>query len=305
MDWTTERGFIQVSRNKNRQFMSTLNENIRTYRLYLDQILEIAIARYKWNGLPNTVDERFLELTLCGKNGAVLFFKDENIGHLALPCTMSGRFNVYNIPIQRRAYAVNGYQATRDDTNSVIIYSNQLHNGMSVYNRLVQYAKDLYLIDSIIMVNVNAQKTPLMLLADEKQMLTLKNLYMKYDGNQPFIFGDRNDLNPNSIQALVTGAPYVADKLYELKQNIWNEVLTFLGVPNVQMNKKERLITDEVNRGLGGVFASRYSGLLSRRQACEQINEMFGLNLSVEYRNESETDNVKAEAEDTKEEGEE
>ena len=285
--------------------MSTLNENVRTYRLYLDQILEIAIARYKWNGLPNTIDERFLELTLCGKNGAVLFFKDENIGHLALPCTMSGRFNVYNIPIQRRAYAVNGYQATRDDTNSVIIYSNQLHNGMSVYNRLVQYAKDLYLIDSIIMVNVNAQKTPLMLLADEKQMLTLKNLYMKYDGNQPFIFGDRNDLNPNSIQALVTGAPYVADKLYEPKQNIWHEVLTFLSVPYVQMNKKERLITDEVNRGLGGVFASRYSGLLSRRQACEQINEMFGLNLSVEYRNESETDYVKAEAEDIKEGGEE
>ena len=294
-----------MSRSKNRQFMSTLNENIRTYRLYLDQILEIAIARYKWNGLPKTIDERFLELTLCGKNGAVLFFKDENIGHLALPCTMSGRFNVYNIPIQRRAYAVNGYQATRDDSNSVIIYSNQLHNGMSVYNRLVQYAKDLYLIDSIIMVNVNAQKTPLMLLADEKQMLTLKNLYMKYDGNQPFIFGDRNDLNPNSIQALVTGAPYVADKLYELKQNIWNEVLTFLGVPNVQMNKKERLITDEVNRGLGGVFASRYSGLLSRRQACDQINEMFGLNLSVDYRNESETDYVKAEAEDINEGGEE
>ena len=294
-----------MSRNKNRAFMSTMNKNMRTYRLYLDQILEIAIARYKWNGLPNTIDERFLELTLCGKNGAVLFFKDENIGHLALPCTMSGRFNVYNIPIQRRAYAVNGYQANRDDTNSVIIYSNQLHNGMSVYNRLIQYAKDLYLIDSIIMVNVNAQKTPLMLLADEKQMLTLKNLYMKYDGNQPFIFGDRNDLNPNSIQALLTGAPYVADKLYELKQNIWNEALTFLGVPNVQMNKKERLITDEVNRGLGGVFASRYSGLLSRRQACEQINEMFGLNISVEYRNESETDNVKAEADDTNEGGEE
>lgn len=283
-----------MSRNKNTAFRSTLNENIRTYRLYLDQILEIAIARYKWNGLPNTVDERFLELTLCGKNGAVLFFSDENIGFLALPCTMNGRWNVYNIPIERRAYATNGYQATRDDTDSVIIYSNQLHNGMSVYNRLIQYAKDLYLIDSIIMINVNAQKTPLMLLADEKQMLTLKNLYMKYDGNQPFIFGNKNDLNPNSIQAMATGAPYVADKLYELKQNIWNEVLTFLGVPNVQMNKKERLITDEVNRGLGGVFASRYSGLLSRRQACDQINEMFGLNLSVEYRNESETDNVKA-----------
>ena len=92
---------------------------------------------------------------MCGKNGTVLFFNDENIGFLALPCTMSGRFNVYNIPIQRRAYAVNGYQATRNDTNSVIIYSNQLHNGMSVYNRLVQYAKDLYLIDNIIMIKAD------------------------------------------------------------------------------------------------------------------------------------------------------
>ena len=294
-----------MSKNKNRAFGESLDENRRTYRLYLDQILEIAISRYKWNGMPKTIDERFLELTLCGRNGASLFFFDEDIGHLALPCTLSGRYNVYNIPIQRRAYATNGYQANRDDTNSVIIYANQLHNGMSIYNRLLQYAKDLYLIDRIIMINVNAQKTPLMVLADEKQMLTLKNLYMKYDGNQPFIFGNKSDLNPNSIQAMATGAPYVADKLYELKQNIWNEVLTFLGVPNVQVTKKERMITDEVNRGLGGVFASRYSGLLSRQQACNQINAMFGLNLSVEYRNESETDNVKAEAEDTKEEGEE
>ena len=283
-----------MSKNKNNPFISSSYENKRTYMLYLDQILEIAIARYKWDGLPKTIDERFLELTLCGRNGTSLFFFDEDIGHLALPCTLSGRWNVYNIPIQRRAYASNGYQANRDDTNSVIIYANQLHNGMSIYNRLVQYAKDLYLIDSIIMINVNAQKTPLMILSDEKQMLTLKNLYMKYDGNQPFIFGNKNDLNPNSIQAMATGAPYVADKLYELKQNIWNEVLTFLGVPNVQVTKKERLITDEVNRGLGGVFASRYSGLLSRKQACEQINDMFGFNLSVEYRNESETDNMKA-----------
>lgn len=160
-----------MSKNKNAPFISSMYENKRTYRLYLDQILEIAIARYKWNGLPDTVDERFLELTLCGRNGASLFFLDDDIGHLALPCTLGGRWNVYNIPIDRRAYATNGYQATRDDTNSVIIYANQLHNGMSIYNRLNQYAKDLYLIDSVIMINVNAQKTPLMLLADRKSVV--------------------------------------------------------------------------------------------------------------------------------------
>ena len=83
-----------MSKNKNRSFLSTLDENRRTYRLYLDQILEIAVSRYKWNGLPDTIDERFLELTLCGKNGTSLFFYDEDIGHLALPCTISGRWNV-------------------------------------------------------------------------------------------------------------------------------------------------------------------------------------------------------------------
>ena len=125
---------------------------------------------------------------------------------------------------------------------------------------------------------------------------------MKYDGNQPFIFGDKNDLNPNSIQALATGAPFLADKIYMLKQNIWNEILTFLGVPNTQINKKERLITDEVNRGLGGVFASRNSGLNARRQACKQINDMFGLDVWVRYREDDEME--ERTKDDEQEEGE-
>lgn len=292
-----------MTRSKNRPMIDSWDNNLRNYEIYLNQILEIAISRFKWVNLPETIDERFLEVTLCGKNGTALFFKDPDIGFLALPCTMSGNWNVYNIPITRRAYATNGYQATRNDEDSVIIYNNMLHMGMPTYSKLVQYAKDLCLLDSITMINVNAQKTPLMVLADEKQALALKNLLMKYDGNQPFIFGSKNDLNPSIIQALSTGAPFIADKIYELKQNIWNEILTFLGIPNVQMNKKERLITDEVNRGLGGVFASRYSALNARRQACDQINKMFGLDVSVEYRDETETDTTAPEEPKEQEEG--
>lgn len=287
---------------RNKAMMESWDDNIRTYEIYLNQILDIAISRFEWLNLPKTIDERFLEVTLCNKNGMALFFEDKDIGFLTLPCTLAGRLNVYNIPINRRAYATNGYQATRTDEDSVIIYNNMIHNGIPTYSKLVQYAKDLCLLDSITMINVNAQKTPLMILSDEKQMLTLKNLYMKYDGNQPFIFGDKNDLNPNSIQALATGAPFLADKIYMLKQNIWNEILTFLGVPNTQINKKERLITDEVNRGLGGVFASRNSGLNARRQACKQINDMFGLDVWVRYREDDET--TENEKDDEQEEGE-
>ena len=109
------------------------------------------------------------------------------------------------------------------------------------------------------------------------------NLYKEFDGNTPVVLGDKN-LDINAIKALNTGAPYVADQLYQLKTQIWNEALTYLGISNVSVEKKERLISDEVNRTQGGTIASRYSRLQARREACEQINRMFDLNIWCDYR---------------------
>ena len=106
--------------------------------------------------------------------------------------------------------------------------------------------------------------------------MTLINLYKEFDGNAPFIFGDKN-LDLNALKVLQTGAPYVCDKLYQLKTQIWNEALTYLGISNINIQKKERLITDEVTRNQGGTLASR-------RQAVEKINAMFGTNIEVNYR---------------------
>ena len=139
------------------------------------------------------------------------------------------------------------------------------------------------MLDRIIDVNANAQRTPVLIQGTEKQILTLLNLYKQYVGNVPFIFGDKN-LDLNALNVLNTQAPYIADKLTELKSQVWNEVLTYLGISNVNIQKKERLITDEVARTQGGTIASRYSRLESRRQAAEKINDMFGLNISVDFR---------------------
>lgn len=275
------------TRNKNGIFYDSLIENQFSWRNYFDQLIEIAIGRFNWINLPDTVDARYLEMKLC-TNGYALFFEDPVLGYLALQCTIGGRLNVYDVPINRRAFSNSGYQADRQETNSVIIWNNQIRNNMAI--KLMEFSKDLYELDNIVMINAKAQKTPVMILSDEKQRLTLKNLYMKYDGNQPFIFANKNTLSPDSIQALNTGAPWVADKVYQLKVNIWNEALTFLGIPNVSVNKKERMITDEVTRAQGGVFASRYSCLNARKQACNEINNMFGLNIDVEFRQESDTD---------------
>ena len=255
--------------------------NNLTYRQYLNRLTELAISMFEWKNLPDTVDARYLELHLF-ETGCMVYFKDEVIGDLCLDCIVNGRLDVYGNPLLRRAYSgYNNYQKLLKYNNSVIIWNNYLH-GNSILD-VEMFARRLYNIDRIIDINANAQKTPVLLQGSEKQRLTLLNLYKEYDGNAPFIFGDKN-LDINSLKAFSTNAPYVCDKLYQLKTQIWNEALTYLGISNINIQKKERLITDEVTRNQGGTIASRYSRLESRRQAVEKINDMFGTNIEVNYR---------------------
>ena len=262
------------------KFWQSARRNNATYLQYYMHLAELAMSMFEWKNLPDTVDARFLELTLF-EDGQIVFFKDEELGYLCLQCAVNGGFNVYRIPTNRRAYAVNGYQKNLTENDSVIIYNNFLRTNSMLDVR--NFAERLYNIDRAIDVNINAQKTPILIKCDEQQRLTMLNTYQQYDGNQPVIFGDKA-LNTNAFQVLNTGAPLVADKLYTLKTQLWNECLTYLGISNINVQKKERLITDEVTRNQGGTIASRYARLEARRHACDQINRMFGLNVSCDYR---------------------
>lgn len=266
--------------HSNKNFWESSYMNNRTYMQYYNRLTELSISMFDWKNLPDTIDPRFLELTLFS-DGMSVFFRDETLGDLALQCMISGQLDVYRIPINRVAYATNGYRRNLDNTNSVIIFNNMLHTNSML--DVEMFSRRLYNLDRAIDVNANAQKTPVLIQCEENQRLTMKNLYEQYEGNQPFIFGDKA-LNTNALKVLKTDAPYVADRLYELKTQIWNEALTYLGISNTNIMKKERMITDEVQRNQGGVIASRYSRLDSRKQACKKINEMFGLNIDVEYR---------------------
>ena len=270
-----------MGRRKHDIFDESMVLNNLTYRQYLNRLTELAISMFEWKHLPDTVDARYLELHLF-ETGSMVYFKDEVIGDLCLDCIVNGRLDVYGNPLLRRAYSgYNNYQKLLKYNNSVIIWNNYLHSN-SILD-VEMFARRLYNIDRIIDINANAQKTPVLLQGSEKQRLTLLNLYKEYDGNAPFIFGDKN-LDINSLKAFSTDAPYVCDKLYQLKTQIWNEALTYLGISNINIQKKERLITDEVTRNQGGTIASRYSRLESRRQAVEKINDMFGTNIEVNYR---------------------
>lgn len=255
--------------------------NNRTYVQYVNRLTELAISMFEWSGLPESVDSRYIELHLFS-NGCMVYFDDEVMGNLCLDCTYNGGLDVYGYPILRRAYSsYNGYNRLLKNSNSVIIWNNLLHIPSEADIRA--YARRLWMLDRIIDVNANAQKTPILVQGNEKQRLSLVNLYKEYDGNAPVIFGD-SSLNTEGLKSISTGAPYVADRIYDLKTQIWNEALTYLGISNINNQKKERLITDEVTRNQGGTVASRYSRLEARRQAVERINDMFGTNIKVNYR---------------------
>lgn len=267
-------------KKKDKPFWESVKHNDDAFKHYYWQLLDIAISCFKWSGLPETVDPRFMELTIMTEGKAV-FFKDEALGYLALQCAANGPFDVYRIPINRRAYAVNGYSNDLTDKDSVLIYNNMMRTVLTP--DIEWYARRIADIDSAIDINAKAQKTPILIECDEDGLKTMQDVYMKYSGNMPVIFGKKSAKLNKSLNVLKTDAPYVADRLEDLKTQLWNEAMTFLGVSNVNVVKKERLVSDEVRRNLGGTYASRQSRLKARQEACEKINSMFGLNVWCEF----------------------
>lgn len=289
-----------MSKSLKRRWQSAELNN-KTYIDYYNRLMELALNVFEWENLPPSVDERFIELTLY-EMGYCLYFNDEIIGNLALTCTIGGQLDVYRIPLLRRAYAVNGYNKMCSAKDSVLIFNNYLHT--PTQSTIELFARRLYEIERAIDINVKAQKTPTLILSSEQQRLTMKNLYMQYDGNEPFIFGDKN-LDIDGIKSLKTDAPFVADKLETLKHQVWNEALTFCGIENSNQDKKERLVSDEVGSNYGNIEAQRNVMLNARKQAVKKINSMFGTNIDVHFRSNLATmvnaDNVSRETLDNEE----
>lgn len=281
-----------MGRRRKTNFEESASMNNLSYMIYVERLTDLSISTFEWKNLPEDIDARFMEIALF-QDGQSVFFKDEELGKfLCLRCMFGAPLNVYNIPTWRTAYASNGYQMPLTIDNSVMIFNNMLHTNS--FPMVYWYAQRLWDYDRIIDVNIKAQKTPTLITGTPQQKLSLKNLYKEYDGNSPVIFGYDN-LDINSLKSISTGAPYVADRIYMLKTQVWDEALTYLGINNTNVQKKERMFTREVVANQGAVMASRFSRLESRRKACEEINKMFGLDIWCDFR---EDDAAKELAED-------
>lgn len=254
--------------------------NNQTFYDYYTRLRLLALSIFEWVDLPDSISPRFIEEALFTQ-GRAIFFYDDKLGHLCLNGSPEGQLNVYGEPLKVRVSGIGGYNRSLDPGNYVMVRNN--YDALNTEQTIRLYAQRLAQAERSIDTNINAQRTPMLLICEEKQRLTLKNVYSQYQGNEPVIYADKS-MNPDMIKAVNTQAPYVADKLMLYKRDIWNECMTFLGINNANTDKKERLIVPEVEANDNLITMSGQVMLLTRQQAADQINQMFGLNISVRQR---------------------
>lgn len=271
-------------------YRDAMLENVDTANDYFNRLAKIATSLFEWTNLPSSMNARWLELTLFAKGQAALLW-DETYGFINTEATDGGYINIYYLPttiqcvsngynVQREVYT--GYnEDTPKDQEAILVMNN--YQRIPTAPTLTMFANRLAEAQRTADINIKSQRTPILIMTDEKQRFTMKNMYEQYDGNTPVIFGDKNAISPEALKVLKTDAAFIADKLMDYKREIWNEALSFLGISNLA-EKKERLISSEVDSNNELINLNLQSYLAPRKQAAKEFNEKFGTNIDVKVR---------------------
>lgn len=254
-------------------------------RLYLRMFTEIAMARFQWTGLPDSVDERFLELTLF-RQALSVFYKDTDYGKfMSLKASGAGPINMYDNPT---SFVVVGNQMFGSKQLSykdcVPIWANGLRH--PDYDIALLYSSKLADIERTIEINLMAMRHPYMLFVDENEKLSVMNAMRQVQEGQPVIVG-----SPGLAQAMENKSQLldmrldkeVVVNLQLVKTKLWNECLTMLGINNANQDKRERLVVSEVSANNSQVLMARNVSLNARRLAAEMINDKYDLEIKVDW----------------------
>ena len=263
-------------------FTDAILMNSRTYNDYLDRMRKICLSMFEWVNLPDSMNARFLEQCLYYQGQAALLYHND-FGYLNTMASDGGYINIYGLPTEIKCYSYRFNERRslytvdigEEKNKECILVLNNYDRVPTTYT-ISLFAYRLAEAQRTADTNVKAHRTPILITTDQKQYFTLKKMYEEYDGNTPAIFADKNLLSPDALKALKTDAPFIVNDLMEYKREIWNEFLTFMGISNLS-EKRERLVTSEVDSNNELVNLNLQALLIPRKEACKQFNEKYGL----------------------------
>lgn len=256
--------------------------NIKTTEMYKRQFVSLAENVFNIKNLNEVapfMDYSYVNKELVYK-GCIAFFMDEYLGLLALPYVNLGKLDLYNRPIDIQVIGRNGYTRKLSQGEYVIMWDNRSKQAL-IYD-ILQYAERTAEIQRTMDINISQQRTPRLWKTKTENKKTIDDLINGVSSNNEIITTYDN-LEIDDTTVVLSPAPFVADKLAEQKDKIWNEFLRLIGIANTSFQKKERNIRDEVFISQAGTIASRFTRFNSRVDAIKKINEKWGLNLEVEY----------------------
>ena len=256
-------------------------EGLRLEFQYMIQFTDIFIKLFKWNNVPEGIDMDIVMRNLFNQ-GRAMFLRDDLNGFMILPTVAFSKYNWQGKPIEWQGLEFNGKTHQRTIGNSVIIKNSPLM--APCLPTVYEYCKDLANIRQAMKTNVNATKTPFIATGNRNQLLTLQNKYKKVSDNEMVIYEETGAMQ--TLNVLKTDAPFLADKLSTLFVHTMGQLLTYLGINNTETEKKERLVSDEVNGNNEFINSNLKTRLSCYQEACEKINAMFGLSMSVELNEE-------------------
>lgn len=255
-----------------KQLIDSQLSNYQTYLMWLRQCLTLAENVFEFPEMPKYIDIAFLNSCLLRKGAIAFFYEEELDTILALPFVNISTLDVYGRPRKIEVHGKNGYRRVLERDEFVIMYDN---NGRyPLWLDILQYSERLALCSRTIDINLSQQKTPRVWKVKEETLQSFKDMMSNIDGFQEAI-ATYEEINLDDINCLLEPAPFVADKVQEQKEKIWNEFLRLIGISNLSVQKKERNIKDEIQAMQGGTIASRYARFEPRQRAIDEINQKF------------------------------
>lgn len=254
-------------------YWQTSDYNSALFMMYRQQIIKLAMNRFKWINLPPTCNERYLEMTLLFQGIATIAFPSKQRGTFySTQVAQMSPPNVYDNPTKWFSVGNNGWRFKCSNRNGVIVWDNRAR--YPLMQMVDIWARELVDVRRTKQLNRMHVKTPYLIKCSPEQEQQAENIYKQMAGGEPAIITTTGIENID-IDVIKTDVPYLGEELTAEEINTWQQIYQMLGIENLTF-KAERMVQDEVNKRDEPSDLMALDGLNCRREACEQLNNRFG-----------------------------